>query len=80
MSPNLMSTVRMSGYLGIHDGMVSDHRMCYVYFNIHTLLGGNINQIIPPQMRAFKCDDKVQSQIFIKELNERFSGTEVEIP
>ena len=65
-----MSTVRMSGYLGIHDGMVSDQIMCYAVCDMHILLGGKINQIIPPQMRAFKCDDKVQSQICIKELSE----------
>ena len=77
ISPNLMSTVRKSGYLGIHELMLSNHKMCYVDCDMQTFLCGNINQIIPPQMRAFKCDDKVRSQIFIKELNEHHKNSSI---
>ena len=30
MSTNLVVTIRKAGYLPIHDGVISDHRMCYV--------------------------------------------------
>ena len=77
MSKFLMNMVRKYGYLGIREGMVSDHRMCYSYCDMHRFLGGNINKIIPPQMRALKCDYKVWSQIFIYELNEHHKNNAI---
>ena len=33
-----------------------------------TFLGGNVNQILRPYQRVFKCDDKVRCLLLIKEL------------
>ena len=57
-SHHLLMAIRKSGYLAIHDGIISDHRMCYMDVNMTTFLGGNINQILRPYQRVFKCDDK----------------------
>ena len=46
MSPHLLGMVRRSGYLAINKGVVSDHRMIYIDFNLATFLGGNVNQIL----------------------------------
>ena len=58
MTPNLVQTVRRAGYLPLHDGVMSDHRMCYVECNLVAFLGGNVNKIVRPHMRSFNCDDK----------------------
>ena len=68
MSPNLMSTVRRAGYLPIHDGVISDHRMCYVECNLLAFLGVNVNKISRPHQRSFKCDDKERCKVLITEL------------
>ena len=59
ISPQLLPTVRKSGYFALHDGIISDHRMCYMDVNLVTFLGGNVNQILHPYQRVFKCNDKV---------------------
>ena len=58
MSTNLVGTVRKAGYLPIHDEVISDHRMCYVECNLHAFMGGNVNKIVIPHLREFKCNDK----------------------
>jgi len=68
ISHHLLGTIRKSGYPAIHDGIISDHRMCYIKVNMITFLGGNVNQILKPYQRVFKCDDKARSKVFVKEL------------
>ena len=36
--------------------------------NMTAFLGGNINQILRPYQRVFKCDDKAQSKVYVQEL------------
>ena len=69
MLTSLVGTVRNAGYLPIHDGVISDHRMCYVECNLHAFMGGNVNKIVRPHLRDFKFNDKAQCQIFLTELN-----------
>ena len=57
----LLGTIRMPGYLAIHDAIISDHRMCYMDVNMITFLGGNINQILRPYQRIFKCNKKQEA-------------------
>ena len=59
MSRNLVGTVRKAGYMPIHDGVISDHRICYIECNLKAFMGGNINKIARPHLRDFKYDDKV---------------------
>ena len=39
ISHHLLGTIRKSGYLAIHDGIISDHRMCYINVNMIKSLG-----------------------------------------
>ena len=59
ISPQLLPTVQKSGYLVLHDGIISYHRMCYMDVDMVTILGGNVNQILHPYQQVFKCNDKV---------------------
>ena len=68
MSTNLVGTVRKAGYMPIHDGVISDHRMCYIECNLKEFMGGNVNKIARPHLRDFKCNDKGRCQIFLTEL------------
>ena len=68
-SHHLLGTIRKSGYLAIHDVITSDHRMCYINVNMITFLGKNINQILRPYQRVFKCNNKARSEVFVQELN-----------
>ena len=42
--------------------------MCYIDVNMIIFLGGNVNQILKPYQRVFKCDDKARSKVFVQEL------------
>ena len=70
VTPDLVQTVRRAGYLPVHDGVIADHRLCYIDCNLVEFLGGNVNNIIRPHMRLFKCDDKARCKIFITELKQ----------
>ena len=48
ISHHLLGKVRKSGYLALHDGVIPDHRMCFIEVNMATFLGGNVNQILIP--------------------------------
>ena len=50
VTPDLVQTVRRAGYLPIHDGVIADHRLCYIDCNLVEFLGGNVNNIIRPHM------------------------------
>ena len=54
ISHHLLGTIRKSGYLAIHDGIILDHRMCYIDMSMITFLGGNVNQILNPYQWVFK--------------------------
>ena len=58
----------------IHDGVISDHRMCYIECNLKAFMGGNINKIVRPHLRDFKCDDKGRCQIFLSELKKHMEA------
>ena len=68
ISHHLLGTIRKSGYLAIHDGIILDHRMCYINVNMITFLGGNVNQILKPYQCVFNCDDRARCKLFVKEL------------
>ena len=70
ISHHLLGTIRKLGNLAIHDGIILDHRMCYIDVNMITFLGGNVNQILKPYQRVFKCNDKARCALFVKELKD----------
>ena len=68
ISHHLLGTVRKLGYLALHDGVISDHKMCFIEVNMTTFLGGNVNQILMLYQRVFKCNHKARCLMFITEL------------
>ena len=70
MTSKLVQTVRRAGYLPLHDGVIADHRMCYIDCNLVAFFGGNVNKIVRPHMGSFKCDDKARCEILIAELKQ----------
>ena len=78
MTPNLVHRVRREGYLPMHDGVISDHRMCYVECNLLAFLSGNVNKIVRPHLRSFKCDDKARCKILITKLKQHMKENKME--
>ena len=78
ISHHLLGTIRKLGYLAIHDGIISDHRMCYIDVNMITFLGGYVNQTLKLYQRVFKCDDKARSALFVKELKDHMRKNKIQ--
>jgi hypothetical protein len=62
MDKALCPVITHIGYLGTHDGALSDHVVGYVDFDEHKLFAGIINRPLPMHSREIliEQDDKVQ--------------------
>ena len=77
ISHHLLGSISKSGYLAIHDGIILDHRMCYIDLNMITFLGGNVYQILKPHQRVLKCDDKARCALFVKEMKDNMRKNKI---
>ena len=54
-----INAVQKAGYMSLFDGVISDHRMCFIDVDTSALFGSQRNNISLPQQREFACNDRV---------------------
>ena len=68
VDPALTSAITHIGYLGTHEGILSDHVMAYIDFDEATLFSGLINRPPPFRSREITVEQADKVQIFLSEL------------
>ena len=70
--PALVHAIRDIGYLGSHEGTLSDHVYAYVDFEEKLLFRGIINRPVPLHSREFRIEQKDKVQEFLVQLIKLF--------
>ena len=69
MDGALTQSVQRIGYLGTHEGAISDHVMAYVDMDHHQMFAGTLNKPPPPHLRDIMIGQEDKIQAFHKVLH-----------
>lgn len=68
ISPNMI--IEKGGFLPFGEG-IGDHRILYIDIDINSWLEGDLQKIVPSQIRRLKCEDVRIVRKFLQELRKR---------
>jgi exonuclease III len=67
-TPDILQYITRSGYLALHDAIISDHIMLWIDFDSTRYFGGPPPTRIIPPAREFSYDNEKYKQAFLREL------------
>lgn len=77
MDPALVQSITAIGYLGTHEGAISDHIMAYVDMDQKEMFAGLINKPPPLQSREIQIEQEDKVQAFLRVLRNRLDDNTI---